>query len=426
MSTHSIQGKTKYLLGLQHLLAMFGATVLVPFQTGMDPTLALLGAGLGTLVFHAVTGSIVPVFLGSSFAFIGALQFILAQQGVAAVKGGIIATGAVYVLLAFILKQVGVEAIKRFFPPIVNGSIILLIGIRLSPVALGMAGFPTSASGLEQIDGPAVLIALTAAGTMILAITLGHSFFKLIPILLAIVVGLIVAAGVDALSGTQFLSWHRVQAAQWFGFSPLTWQNLTTIPSFNLSAIVSIAPIAIVVFMEHIGDITTNGSVVGKNFFDKPGIHRTMLGDGLASMVSGLLGAPANTTYSENTGVLAMTKVYDPKVIRLAALYTIGLSLIGKFGAFIQSIPVPVMGGISVILFGTIAAMGAKTLAQAEIDFSHPRNLVIVATILVVGSGINEIQITPTVALSGLALAGFLGVVLNQLLPKELKHVPLD
>ncbi len=420
-----IHGKTKYLLGLQHLLAMFGATVLVPFQTGMDPTLALLGAGIGTLVFHAVTGAIVPVFLGSSFAFIGALHFILAHQGVGAVKGGIIATGAVYVLLALILKKVGVNAIKRFFPPIVNGSIILLIGIRLSPVALGMSGFPTSASGLEQVYGPAVLIALAAASTMILAITLGHSFFKLIPILLAIVVGLAVAAGVDALSGTQFLSWQRVQEAQWFGFAPQTWQNLTTMPTFQLSAIVSIAPIAIVVFMEHIGDITTNGSVVGKNFFDKPGIHRTMLGDGLASMVSGLLGAPANTTYSENTGVLAMTKVYDPSVIRLAAIYTIVLSFVGKFGAFIQSIPVPVMGGISVILFGTIAAMGAKTLAQAEIDFSHPRNLVIVATILVVGSGIAEIQITPTIALSGLALAGFLGVILNQILPKEAPPVPI-
>ncbi|NIZ40362.1 solute carrier family 23 protein [Entomospira entomophila] len=410
-----VQGKTKYLLGLQHLLAMFGATVLVPFQTGMDPTLALLGAGVGTLVFHLITGAQVPVFLGSSFAFIGAVHLVLLDQGLEAVKGAVIVTGLIYIIFAMIIKKVGVQRVQQLFPPIVNGSIIILIGIRLSGVALSMVGLHAG----ESVDWLALLIAASATITMIVAITVGHSFFKLIPILLAIVIGFATAIVVDLFFNTHFVSMDRVIEAPWFSLTGETFRSLVTIPRFDISAILVIAPIALVVFIEHIGDMNTNGNVVGKNFIENPGIHRTMFGDGLASLTAGILGAPPNTTYSENTGVLAMTKVYDPSVIRLAAVYTIILSLIGKFGALIQSIPIPVMGGISIILFGSIAAMGAKTLAKAEIDFAHPRNLVITAVILILGTGIDQIAITSTVSISGLAVAGILGVLFNLILPKE-------
>lgn len=414
-----ISSKTKYVLGLQHMLAMFGATVLVPIQTGMDPTLALLGAGLGTLVFHYITGGIVPVFLGSSFAFITATHFVLHNEGLGAVKGGIIVTGLLYVLMSLIIKSSGVEKVKSFFPPLINGSIIILIGLRLSPVALSMSGYYVNENGLMSVDIFSFILSLIVVITMILTITISKSFFKLIPILISIAVGFFAAFIMDLYFGTNFVNTTAIADAHWFGFSQNTVESLVTMPTFSISAIIAIAPISIVVFMEHIGDMSTNGSVVGKNFFEKPGIHRTMLGDGIASIVSGFIGAPVSTTYSENTGVLAVTKVYDPKILRIAAIYTIILSFLGKFGAIIQNIPKPVMGGISIILFGMIASMGVRTLSESDIEFTHPRNLVIVSTILVLGTGISDIQVTETIAVSGLAIAGIVGVFLNKVLPKS-------
>ena len=432
----------KMILGLQHVLAMFGATVLVPLLTGLDPGLALFSAGIGTLLFHSVTKGIVPVFLGSSFAFITAIAMTLSTHGIAAVKGGIIATGLVYMCIAILIKFVGVEVIESFFPPIIVGPIIMVIGLRLSPTALDMIGYAPMmhqnaqgaemaallnthgyevssdvfniASGMYQIDLKGLLIAGVVVGVMIGVSIFAKGFFKLVPILIAVVAGYLVAFLLGEVDVQPILK------ASWLGFSEMGTETLFTLPSFSLEAILAIAPIALVVFIEHIGDITTNGAVVGKNFLENPGIHRTLFGDGLATAVAGLLGGPANTTYGENTGVLAVTKVYEPQIIRIAAVFAILLSLCGKFTALIQTIPNPVKGGISIILFGMIASVGVRTLVDAKLDFSHSRNLMIAAIILVVGIGVDSIAIVGSITISGLAIAALIGIVLNKVLPKDI------
>ena len=336
--------QTKLVLGIQHVLAMFGATVLVPFLTGLNPSIALICAGVGTLIFHSVTKGIVPVFLGSSFAFIGATALVFKEQGIAILKGGIISAGLVYVLMSFIVLKFGVERIKSFFPPVVVGPIIMVIGLRLSPVALSMAGYSNN-----SFDKDSLIIALVVVVTMISISILKKSFFRLVPILISVVIGYIVAY----FMGDVDLS--KVHEASWLGLPAGAWETITTLPKFTFTGVIALAPIALVVFIEHIGDITTNGAVVGKDFFKDPGVHRTLLGDGLATMAAGFLGGPANTTYGENTGVLAVTKVYDPAILRIAACFAIVLGLIGKFGVILQTIPQPVMGGVSIILFGMIA-----------------------------------------------------------------------
>ncbi len=405
----------KYILGLQHVLAMFGATVLVPFLTGLHPALALLSAGIGTLLFHWCTKGMVPVFLGSSFAFIGAISITLQQYGLPTVKGGIIAAGIIYVLMAGIIKVFGVENIRSFFPPIVTGPIIMVIGLRLSPVALSMIGLQIDPlTKLGSFDGKSIVVASIVILTMIITSIFAKGFFKLVPILLAVITGYLVSIPLG------LVNTKPIADAVWIGLAQDAQAQLFSLPVFNLSGILAIAPIALVVFIEHIGDITTNGAVVGKDFFKEPGIHRSMLGDGIATIVAGFLGGPANTTYSENTGVLAVTKVYNPAILRIAAVFAIGLSLIGKLGGVIQSIPVPVMGGISVILFGMIASVGVRTLVEAQMDFAHSRNLIIAALILVFGIAVNEIYIAGTVSISGLAIAALIGVVLNKILPSNI------
>lgn len=406
---HKIQGKTKYILGLQHVLAMFGATVLVPFLTGMNPSIALLAAGAGTLLFHFCTKGIVPVFLGSSFAFIGAISLVLKAEGIGAVKAGVMGAGVIYMLMSLMIQKFGVEKIKSFFPPIVTGPIIMVIGLRLSPVALGMIGYANGAFDLKSLAIASVVII-----SMIVISVLEKSFFRLVPILISVTLGYLISIPAG------LVDFHAISEASWLGFSPEALRDLTAMPKFSLSGILAIAPIAMVVFIEHIGDITTNGAVVGKDFFKNPGIHRTMLGDGVATMFAGIIGGPANTTYGENTGVLAVTKVYDPAVLRIAAVYAIALSFIGKFGAVLQTIPAPVMGGISVILFGMIASVGVRTLIEAELDFGHSRNLLIASLIFVLGIAIDNVVIWKTVSLSGLALAALVGVVLNKILPKDI------
>lgn len=402
----------KLVLGLQHVLAMFGATVLVPFLTGLDPAIALLGAGVGTLLFHLVSKGIVPVFLGSSFAFIGAIGLTLSTSGLSAVKGGIISAGVVYLLIAVIVYFLGVDSVKNLFPPIVTGPIIIVIGIRLSPVAIGMAFYQDNAFSAQS----AVLSSIVIL-TMVVVSIFTKGFFKLVPILIAIVVGYIsaIAAGIVEFSNIDGLFTFAFAS----GSDTLT--NLLTVPTFSVSAVVAIAPIAFVVFIEHIGDITTNGAVVGKDFLENPGVHRTILGDGLATIFAGLIGAPANTTYSENTGVLAVTKVYDPAIIRIAAVFAIIMSLSGFFTSLIRTIPIPVMGGISVILFGMIASVGVRILINARLDFSHSRNLLISALILVFGIGVNAFPIgNGGIMISGLAVAAVIGVILNKVLPTEI------
>lgn len=401
--------KAKYILGMQHVLAMFGATVLVPFLTGLNPSIALLAAGAGTLLFHFCSKKIVPVFLGSSFAFIGAIQLVLKNEGIAHVKGGVIAAGLVYVIMAGVVLKFGVEKVKSFFPPIVTGPIIMVIGLRLSPVALGMMGYANN-----TFDKKSLIVSSTVVLSMIIFSVVGKGFFKLVPILLSVAIGYLVSIPMGLVDFSPVLN------AKWFGLSAEATKDLLTVPTFALSSILAIAPIALVVFIEHIGDITTNGAVVGKDFFKEPGVHRTLLGDGLATALAGLIGGPANTTYGENTGVLAVTKVYDPSILRIAAWYAIGLSLIGKFGAILQTIPVPVMGGVSVILFGMIAAVGVRTLIDAQLDFAHSRNLMIAAVIFVFGIAIGDIVLKGTLSLSGLTIAAVLGIVLNKVLPEDI------
>ena len=380
MKTNTTQ--TKLVLGLQHVLAMFGATVLVPFLTGLNPSIALLSAGIGTLIFHYCTKKIVPVFLGSSFAFIGALTLILKEEGIASVKGGVIAAGFVYVLM--------------------------VIGLRLSPVALSMSGYKDG-----NFDPNSLIVALVVIITMITVSILEKSFFRLVPILIAVFLGYLTAMSLGMVGFSSF------EQASWFGFSDLAKKDLLTIPVFTMTAILGIAPIALVVFIEHIGDIATNGAVVGKDFFKNPGITRTLFGDGLATIVAGFLGGPAVTTYGENTGVLAVTKVYDPAILRIAAVYAILLGVIGKFGAVLQTIPTPVMGGVSIILFGMIASVGVRTVVTADIDFSHSRNLIIASLIFVLGIAIGEVNIPGNISLSGLTIAAFIGVFLNKILPAD-------
>ena len=400
--------QTKLVLGVQHVLAMFGATVLVPYLTGLNPSIALICAGIGTLIFHAVTKGIVPVFLGSSFAFIGATALVLKSQGIAILKGGIISAGFVYVVMSYIVLKFGVEKIKSFFPPVVVGPIIMVIGLRLSPTALSMAGYANNAFDVDSL-----IIALVVVVTMIFISILKKSFFRLVPILISVAIGYFVAY----LMGDVDLT--KVAEASWIGLPADGWEVLTTLPKFTFTGVIAIAPIALVVFIEHIGDITTNGAVVGKDFFKDPGVHRTLLGDGLATMAAGFLGGPANTTYGENTGVLAVTKVYDPAILRIAAIIAIILGLIGKFGVILQTIPTAVMGGVSIILFGMIAAVGVRTIVEAQLDFSHSRNLIIASLIFVLGIAIGDIAVWGTISISGLALAALVGIVLNKILPED-------
>ena len=407
-NTEKVMGKAKFILGIQHVLAMFGATVLVPFLTGLNPSIALISAGVGTLIFHLCTKRIVPVFLGSSFAFIGALTLVLKNEGIGAIKGGVIAAGLIYVIMSFLVKTFGVEKIKSFFPPIVTGPIIMLIGLRMSPTALNMAGY---ANG--KFDTKSLIVAFSVILTMVSITMMKKSFLRLIPILAAVIVGYIVATILG------MVDFSVVSQAKWIGLSTEAASDLFTMPSMSLTGIIAIAPIALVVFIEHIGDITTNGAVVGKDFFKDPGIHRTLLGDGLATIAAGFLGGPANTTYGENTGVLAVTGVYDPAILRIAACYAIILGFIGKFGILLQTIPLPVMGGVSVILFGMIASVGVRTVVDAQLDFGNSRNLIISSIIFVLGIAVDNISIWQTVSVSGLALAAFSGVVLNKILPKD-------
>ncbi|GEM90218.1 uracil-xanthine permease family protein [Oceanithermus desulfurans] len=394
----------QWILGLQHTVAMFGATVLVPLLTGLDPSVALVSAGAGTLLFHLITGGRVPVFLGSSFAFIAPMVAAgKAGFSVAAIGGGIAAAGLIYGLMALLVMAIGSERVRRVFPPVVTGPVIVVIGLTLAPVAIDMAT-------------KGWLLAIVTLAAAIVAAVFFHGLFKMLPILVGVTVGYVVALFSGAVDLTP------VREAAWIGLPAFTWAR------FELGAVFLIAPVAFVTVMEHIGDILTNGRVVGQDFFKKPGLHRTLLGDGAATALAGLIGGPANTTYSENTGVLAVTKVYDPAILRIAAVFAILLGFSPKLAALLQTLPVGVLGGISILLFGMIASVGIRTLAEAQIDFTHSRNMIVVALILVLGLGGAVADLgTITVAgaevplqASGMALAALVGVVVNLLLPPEI------
>ncbi len=395
----SMQKKT--VLGLQHVVAMFGATVLVPLLTGLDPSVALLAAGIGTLSFHLITKRMVPVFLGSSFAFIPAI-LLATERGYswAAIGFGIIMAGVLYVLMGGLVALIGHERVTRIFPPIVTGPVIIVIGMTLAPVALSMA------------EGAWWLAILTLA-TAVVAAVFFKGLFKMLPILTGAIVGYIFGA----IFFPEF-SFQPVLDAAWIGLPDFTWGWQDP----NWSAVWLIAPIAFVTMIEHVGDIVANGGVVGKNFLDEPGLNRTLMGDGIATAIAGLIGGPPNTTYSENTGVLAVTKVYDPMILRIGAGFAIFLALIPKLAAILRTVPVPVLGGLSTVLFGMIAAVGLRTLVTAQVDFKKSRNMIVVGMILVFGLGVSGLSSALSIGdveISGLALAAVVGVVLNLVLPEK-------
>ena len=399
--------KTSYILALQHVLAMFGATVLVPFITGMDSALALLCAGIGTLIFHFTTKKIVPVFLGSSFAFITSITIILANYSFSDLKGAIIIAGCMYIIYAIIIKIYGNDRVLKLFPPIVIGPIIMCIGLRLVPVALSMSGYNNDKLNYESIG-----LALLTLFVMITISFLQKSIFRFMPIMIAIFVGYILSL----ILGIVDLS--KVINAPWIGLPSNTTNQLFTMPTFNLGAIFIMIPITLVTFLEHIGDIKTNGAVVGKNFAKSPGFFRTLLGDAFATMVAGFLGGPPNTTYGENTAVLAATKNYDPRILRISAVFAICLAFCGKITAIMQSLPTAIMGGVSLMLFALISSIGIKVMMEAKINFNNYRNLVIPSVIIIFGVFVNNVKITDEFIISGLFLATIFGVLLNKVLPQ--------
>ena len=395
------------ILGLQHTFAMFGATVLVPIITGLDVSTTLLFAGLGTLLFHLITKGKVPAFLGSSFAFLGGYAMVAPklEDGSANLEmlpyacGGVVAAGFVYVILAGLIKAFGVKRVMRFFPPVVTGPIIIAIGLILAPTAVESASEDW-------------LLAFIALAIIIVCNIWGKGMIKIIPILLGIVGSYLVAVCMGRVDFT------AVKQAELVAMAPIT------MAKFSISAIFTIMPIALATMMEHIGDIAAISATTGKNYISDPGLHRTLLGDGLATSLAGLFGGPANTTYGENTGVLALTRIYDPRVMRIAAVFAILLSFIPKFGEIIHTVPNAIIGGVSFILYGMISAIGVRNVVENQVDLTKSRNLIIAAVILVSALGFNSIggisiPVTSeiTISLSGLAIAAILGILLNALLP---------
>ncbi|MBT1118232.1 uracil-xanthine permease family protein [Stutzerimonas nitrititolerans] len=393
------------LAGAQMLFVAFGALVLMPLITGMDPNVALFTAGIGTLLFQLVTKRQVPVFLASSFAFIAPIIAAKGEFGLPAVLGGVVAAGLVYILLGFAVRLKGPAFIDRLLPPVVIAPVIISIGLALSPVAVNMA-MGKAGDGSAQLVPyeTAMLISMPALLTTLLVAVLGKGLFRLVPILAGVTVGygLSLAFGVVDTAG--------IAAAPW-----LAMPNFVA-PEFHLGAILFMVPVALAPAIEHIGGVVAIGGVTGNNFIKKPGLHRTLLGDGLATSAAGLFGGPPNTTYAEVTGAVMLTKNYNPKIMTWAAVFAIVLAFIGKFGAALLSIPVPVMGGILCLLFGSIAVVGLSTLIRHQVDLSEARNLIIVSVTLVFGIGGMMIGYGEF-SLSGISLCAIIALALNLVLP---------
>ncbi len=382
-------------LGIQHTFTMFGATVLVPIITGLDVSVSLFLAGVGTLLFHAITGGKVPAFLGSSFAFIAPILAVAETHGLEYARGGIFVAGLIYLILGGLISVFGTEAVVKFFPPIVTGPIIMVIGLKLAPVAISMASGDW-------------LLAIIAFAIVLIVNIYGKGFINVIPVMIGLISTYIIAVILGRID-----------------FTPIHEANLVGLPAFsiakfNADAIITVAPIALATMIEHIGDVIAIGATVEEDFLKDPGLTRTLAGDGVATALSAFFGGPANTTYSENTGVLALTRVWDPRVMRIAAVTAIVLGVVPKLGALISTIPSAVVGGISIILFGMIASIGARTLVENQVDFTRSRNLIIAAVILVLGLGgaVLPIHVGPvSLNMEGMALAAIVGIVLNAVLP---------
>ena len=397
MAQHSLSPLRRTVVGVQFMFVAFGSTVLVPLLTGLDPAVALLAAGLGTLLFHAVTGGKVPIYLGSSFAFIAPIIKATELFGLGGMFCGLVSVGLVYMLMSLLVKTVGIDLIKKLFPPVVIGPVIILIGLSLAGAGVNMA----------QENWILAIVSLAVA---VAASIWGKGMIKLIPVVFGALAGYVVAL----IFFRDTMDFSVVGNASWFAFPKLAKM------SFSWQAILFMAPVAIAPIIEHVGDMYAIGSIAGKDFVKDPGLHRTMLGDGLSCVLAAFLGGAPITTYSEVTGAVSLTKVTDPSVLRIAAVSAVVLSVIGKVGAVIQTIPSAVLGGIMLLLFGSIASVGISNMIQAKIDMGSTRNLIIVSLILTIGIG-GAIISVGSFTLSGIGLASLVGVILNLILPEDKK-----
>ena len=400
------------LLSVQHVFAMFGSTVLVPFLTGLPISVALVASGIGTLIYILCTGAKVPVYLGSSFAYITAISVASKSFGPESAFIGLMVVGIIYMIVSLLIRFVGKDWLDKILPPVVIGPMIAIIGIGLAPVATGQAGINPGHATLGGLaaDPKNALVALVTFFVTALIATKAKGFFKVVPVLGGIVLGYVVASFLGMVD-----------------FSPIAKAPLFAIPKFTFigtyaidwRAVAMFAPIAFVTIAEHIGDHKVLGAITGKDFIKDPGLDKTLLGDGIATFVSACIGGPANTTYGENTGVVGMTKVGSVYVTGGAAVIAICLGFVGKFNALVASIPTPVMGGVLILLFGLIASNGLKVLIDAKVDMYQTRNVVIVATMLVIGLGGATIQVSEVLSLTGMSLAALVGILLNLIMPKD-------
>lgn len=389
------------LAGSQMLLVAFGALVLMPLITGMDPNVALFTAGAGTLLFQLITGGQIPIFLASSFAFIAPIIASKARFGIEETMGGLVAAGVLYMMLSGLVRLKGTGFLNRLLPPVVIGPVIMVIGLGLAPVAVNMAMGKAGDGSAQLVPYDiAIWIAMLSLGTTIAFAVMAKGIFRLIPIMFGVIVGYALSAIMGIVDTTP------IQAAPWLGIPAFA------APEFSWAAILFMIPVAIAPAIEHIGDVLAIGTVTGKDYLKKPGLHRTLLGDGVATSAAALVGGPPNTTYSEVTGAVMLTRNFDPRIMIWAAVTAIVLAFVGKFGAVLQTIPVPVMGGILCLLFGSIAVVGLNTLIRHQVDLSEARNLVIAGVTLVFGIGgmvLGQIE--------GIALCGLVAIGLNLVLP---------
>ena len=397
------------IMGLQFLFVAFGALVLVPILTGLDPNVALFTAGIGTLVFQFVNRNCVPpIFLASSFAFIAPISYGVATWGIPATMSGLVASGFIYIVLSFLIRLKGDNFIHKLLPAVVVGPVIISIGLILSPVAVNMAMGKTGDGVVQLIPfEQAIVISMLALLVTILVSLLGKGMFKLVPILMGITVGYLISLYFG------LIDFSKISTASWFAMP-----NFVA-PEFNWQAIIYILPIAIAPAIEHIGDMLAISNVTKQDYLKKPGLKNTLLGDGLATSVASLFGGPPNTTYSEVTGAVTVTKAYNPAIMTWAAIFAILLAFVGKLGALLATIPVPVMGGIMLLLFGIIATLGISTLSKSNVDFSCPRNMAIVSMILVFSIGGMTFNFGG-VPFAGIGLGAIVGIILNLVLPKAL------
>ncbi|AHG80022.1 uracil permease [Mannheimia varigena USDA-ARS-USMARC-1388] len=408
MTTENISSPKQAFIGLQMLFVAFGALVLVPLITGLDPNVALLSAGVGTLIFQLCTKHQVPVFLASSFAFIAPIQFGVQKWGIPVTMGALLCTGIIYFSLSTLVKFKGVGILHKYFPPIVIGPVIMVIGLGLAPVTVDMA-LGKSAPNVEP--NTAMMISMITLATTLIVAVFAKGLLKLVPILAGLTVGYLLSVSMGLVDFT------KVTEAAWFSLP-----NVSA-PEFQLEAIFYLLPIALAPAVEHLGDVMAISQVAGKDFMKKPGLHRTLLGDGLATSAAAALGGPPNTTYSEVTGAVMLTKNFNPKIMTWAACWAIAFSFCGKIGAFLLTIPTFVMGGIMMLLFGAVAVVGVNTLTKSKVDLSVPRNLCIASVVMTFGIGGMLINIGEF-SIKGISLCAIVAIVLNIVLPKEKLEEP--